>query len=472
MVRSNYCLVDSAANAAIRFASSETSSQVVDALAGGVSRRIVMIPLARALTVVLIGVALTGFSSGSQSQSAQTAADDAKAGSPRPIALPPQSARPVADAPAVSLSRGGPQRIGSVSGSHLPEHPKVEWTFPTEGDPGEPLLADGMVYVGDRRETLYAIRVTDGSLLWRTAGLGLVYFSPAKRGDAIFVASKNGLTAVARSDGKVLWNCKLAGNATESSPLIIKDRIIVGDSSGTISAVDFDGRVIWQHDVLEDQRERPRRARRSRPRTAASDGMVIFQPIFDQSRIVAIDLKAGRRRWSFQAKGWIYGEPTVTDDRVFFGTHDNRLYCLYKTRKTLLWSFPTKSRIEAGVAFRDGSIFCGSCDGRFYRVNAETGKQIWSYQTSDSNGASPAIYSAPLCTENAVYFGSYDGHLYCLQIDDGALKWRFKPVEGAEITGSPLTDGHRIVLPIRRRSKEQGENAIVVIGEDSRGGRS
>ncbi|MFI5455321.1 MAG: PQQ-binding-like beta-propeller repeat protein [Isosphaerales bacterium] len=431
-----------------------------------------MIQLARALTVGLIGVAITGFTWGYQLQSGLPAADDAKAKSPRPIALPPQSARPVAEAPAVSLSRGGPQRIGSVSGSHLPEHPRVEWTFPTEGDPGEPLLADGVVYVGDRRETLYAIRTTGGSILWRTAGLGLVYFSPAKRGDVIFVASKNGLTAVARSDGKVLWSCKLAGDATESSPLIIKDRIIVGDSSGTISAVDFDGRVIWQHDVLDDEREIPQRGRRSRPRTAASDGVVIFQPIFDQSRIVAIDLKAGRRRWSFQAKGGIYGEPTVTDDRVFFGTQDNQLYCLHKTRKTLLWSFPMKSRIEAGVAFQDGSIFCGSCDGRFYRVNAETGKQIWSYQTPESNGASSDIYSAPLCTEDAVYFGSFDGHLYCLQIDDGALKWRFKPVEGAEITGSPLTDGRRIVLPIRRSSKEHGQNAIVVIGEDPRRGRS
>lgn len=113
-----------------------------------------------------------------------------------------------------------------------------------------------------------------------------------------------------------------------------------------------------------------------------------------------IDFKAGRRRWSFQANGWIWGEPTVTEDRVFFGSQDKNVYCLDKRRKTLLWTFATKARIEAGVAFRDGSIFLGSCDGRFYRVNAQTGKEVWSYQTPISAGANTAIYWR-LCARSA-----------------------------------------------------------------------
>ena len=139
-------------------------------------------------------------------------------------------------------------------------------------------------------------------------------------------------------------------NATESSPLIVNDRIIVADYSGKVTAVDFDGKLhlaarhrggctpIPSRFRRESRRDRQETA--ARPRTAASDGTAIFLPIFDQSRIAVIDLKAGRRRWSFQAKGWIYGEPTVTDDRVFFGSQDNHLYCLDKRRKTLFWTFP------------------------------------------------------------------------------------------------------------------------------------
>jgi outer membrane protein assembly factor BamB len=265
------------------------------------------------------------------------------------------------------------------------------------------------------------------------------------------------------------------GNATESSPLVMSDRIIVAGRCGTVSAVTFDGLLIWQHDIVEDAPSAPlgfdaKRARSdleiARPVTAASDGTAIFQPIFDQSRIAVIDLKAGRRHWSFQATGWIYGEPTVTEDRVFFGSQDKRLYCLDKRRKSLLWSFPTKSQIEAGVAYRDGSVYVASCDGRFYRVSSETGKEVWSYRTPDSGAESRAIYSAPLCTEDAVYFGSFDGYLYCLKIQNGDLKWRMRAIEGSEITSSPLTDGRRIVVATRRSSKQQGQHAMVAISED------
>jgi outer membrane protein assembly factor BamB len=437
-----------------------------------------MIQSARAFAAVLVGMAVAGSSWGVLARSAPPAADDPHDARHTPAAAPPQTATPVGESPRVFLFRGGQERTGSISGSHLPEHPAVHWIVPLEGDPGEPLLADGVIYVGDRSETIYAIALTDGSIRWRARGLGFIYCAPAKRGDTVYVPS-HGLTALSQSDGRVLWSCELPGVPADASPLIVKDRIVVADDGGHVSAVGFDGKRIWQHDIAADEPPSSpgfegKRARlggtAARLRTAASDGIAVFQPIFDQSRLAVIDLKAGRRRWSFQAKGWIYGVPTVADDRVFFGSQDKHLYCLDKRKKTMLWSFPTQSRIEAGPGYRDGSVFFGSCDGRFYRVDAETGKEIWSYQTPGSPGASTAIYSAPLCTEDAVYFGSMDGYLYALRIVDGQLKWRIRPVEGSEITSSPLTDGRRIVLGIRRNSEKQGRHAIVVIGERERKG--
>ena len=349
------------------------------------------------------------------------------------------------------------------------------WTTRFSDYLGELLLADGVIYVGNRPGNLYAIKVTDGSILWRFPGGAQIFAAPAKRSGTIYFASRNGLTALSQDAGRVLWNCTSVGNATESSPLIVKDRIIVADYNGKISAVDFNGNPIWQHDIAEDEIASPpgfdaEKARISgtaaRPRTAASDDTAIFLPIFDQSRIAVIDLKAGRRRWSFQAKGSIYGEPTVTGDKVFFGSQDDHLYCLDKRRKTLLWSFAGKSRIEAGVAFQEGSVYFGSCDGRFYRINAETGNEVWTYRTPESARASTAIYSAPLCTEGSIYFGSFDGHLYCLKLDNGQLQWRIRPVENSEISGSPATDGKRIVVTTRQRSEKQGQHAVVLVGED------
>jgi outer membrane protein assembly factor BamB len=416
----------------------------------------VMIHPARASVAVLMA-AVTGFLWGWLLPCGLSAADDPKAGGPRPE---------------VTLFRGGPERTGSVSGTHLPEHPVVQWKTPLAGFPGDPLLADGVIYVGDFKGTFYAINATDGFILWRFQGADQIFTAPARRGDAVYFTSRNGLTALNRRHGNVLWTCGAAGNATGSSPLVVADRIVVAGDGGKVATVDFDGKPIWQYDIAADappgfDAERAKFAgAAARPRSAASDGTAIYQSVFDQSRIIVIDLKAGRRRWSFQAKGWIWGEPTVTDERVFFGSQDRNLYCLDKRRKTLYWAFPTKSRIEAGVAYRDGSVYFGSCDGRFYRVDAGTGKEVWNYQTPRAGGVVTAIYSAPLCTEDAVYFGSFDGYLYALRRDSGALKWRIRPVEGTHVTSSPLTDGRTLFVAIQRDTEKQGEHAIVAIGED------
>jgi outer membrane protein assembly factor BamB len=424
-----------------------------------IDRTMIMNHPARAFAAFLMGAAVTGFSWALLVPRGLSAADDPKAEVPKP---------------AVTLFRGGPERTGSVAGTHLPEHPALRWTARLAGFSGDPLLADGVIYVGDVNGTLYAIKAEDGRVLWQFKGIDQIFTAPARRGEAIYFTSRRGLTALSRADGGVLWRCGTVGNATGSSPLIVAERIIVAGDNGKVSAVDFDGKVIWQYDIAEDAPPSPPgldagqakfAGAAARPRRAASDGTAIFQSVFDQSRIVVIDLKAGRRRWSYQAKGWIWGEPTVTDDRVFFGSQDNRLYCLDKRRKTLLWTFPTKSRIEAGVAYRDGSVYFSSCDGRFYRVNAESGKEIWRYETPRSPGVITAIYSAPLCTEDAVYFGSFDEHLYALKRDTGELKWRFRPVEGSHITSSPLTDGRRIFLTTQRDAEKHGDHAIVAIGE-------
>ena len=428
-----------------------------------------MIHASRIFLILMTAAGIGPYRGGLESPTTQVTAGKQESRPARPAGAEPQ-ASPAIALPEVTLFRGGPRRTGSIAGRIALENPELLSFVPTDGDPGEALLVDGVVYVGDRKETIYAIKIADGTVLWRAPRVGFVYCSPARRGNTIFVTCQYGLKALSRADGKVLWHDGLSGDATESSPLIVNDRIIVGDTGGAITALSFDGEVIWKYSVTDDERgllspDEPKRVERARPRTAASDGTIVYQPVFDQSRLFAIDpTRAGRRRWAFEMKGWIYGVPALSEDKLFFGSQDKHLYCLDKARKSLLWNFPTNARIEAGVAYQRGSVFCAACDGGIYRVDAETGKEIWRYKTPASE-ASRAIYSAPVCTEDAVYFGSFDGYVYCLNIDSGQLRWRYCPVAGAEITGSPQTDGRRIALSIRRSRDRGGENGLVIIGD-------
>ena len=71
----------------------------------------------------------------------------------------------------------------------------------------------------------------------------------------------------------------------------------------------------------------------------------------------------------------------------------------------------------------------------------ETGKEKWRFYT-----AGP-VRLAPVAWRDRLYFGSDDGHLYCLNSSDGALQWKFRAVPS---TRKILGNGRLIsVWPVR-----------------------
>ena len=59
-----------------------------------------------------------------------------------------------------------------------------------------------------------------------------------------------------------------------------------------------------------------------------------------------------------------------------------------------------------------------------YALDQNTGKTLWSYTTGGKIDSSPSLW------KGRVIFGSADGHLYCLNSDNGELVWRFRGAEG------------------------------------------
>ena len=205
----------------------------------------------------------------------------------------------------------------------------------------------------------------------------------------------------------------------------------------------------------------------ARPMTMAGDGSILVVPIFDQSRVIAVDAATGKRRWSFQSGGWMRAEPTVAGDDVFVTSQDQSLYCLDKATGKVRWSFKTRGIVQAGVAVRGGSAYFGSCDGSFYRIDVATGKAVWSFETPRApDGRLLPIYSSPIVDAANVCFGSIDGAVYALDMADGTLRWRVCPVPGDEIVTSPCTDGRLIYLSVRPgHFNRSGVNALVGIGD-------
>lgn len=94
------------------------------------------------------------------------------------------------------------------------------------------------------------------------------------------------------------------------------------------------------------------------------------------------------------------------------------------------------------IAVGDFVFFGSSTDDSVYCVDASSGQEKWSYTT-----AGP-IRVAPSAANGNLFFGSDDGHAYCLRADDGTFVWRFRPAESPR---EILNDG-RLISPLPCRT--------------------
>jgi len=86
----------------------------------------------------------------------------------------------------------------------------------------------------------------------------------------------------------------------------------------------------------------------------------------------------------------------------------------------LRWTFKTKDMIKSSPAIGDGRVFIGSYDGHLYALDIKTGKEIWRFFCEDG------VESSPCLLEDVVYFGACDAHLYALEAKTGKLIWKYE----------------------------------------------
>jgi outer membrane protein assembly factor BamB len=89
----------------------------------------------------------------------------------------------------------------------------------------------------------------------------------------------------------------------------------------------------------------------------------------------------------------------------------------------------------------DRVVFGSSVDDTLRCLHVETGDEIWRYTTDGPIRLAPAIAG------DKVYFGSDDGHAYCLDLKDGMLVWKESPGRG----GRTLLNNDRLISywPVR-----------------------
>lgn len=90
-----------------------------------------------------------------------------------------------------------------------------------------------------------------------------------------------------------------------------------------------------------------------------------------------------------------------------------------------LWTFSAKDSIEGAVAIANGVVYLGSYDEHLYALDLATGAEKWKVKIGP-------IKAAPSVRDGKVYVGTVDGLFVCLDAANGGKAWDF--TSGGEIT--------------------------------------
>ncbi|MGA7731959.1 MAG: PQQ-binding-like beta-propeller repeat protein [Chloroflexia bacterium] len=129
----------------------------------------------------------------------------------------------------------------------------------------------------------------------------------------------------------------------------------------------------------------------------------------------------------------------------------------------LLWAWEglNKGRYGApksGPCFSPDGIFVGSDRGFLLSLTFD-GKERWRYPVRD---AQRGVHSTPAYNCGRVYFGAYDGYLYCLDAKSGELVWEVRP--GEWIGSSPALDREQDRVFVGIEYGKKGGRLVAVEG--------
>jgi outer membrane protein assembly factor BamB len=289
-----------------------------------------------------------------------------------------------------------------------------------------PVIGYGRLYFATNHGNLAAVNAETGKRAWIYRSGRCVAASPALGPNgsvyAVFMnkppcnrASHEGLTGkviqFAAGFGRIRWT-KTIG-PTESSPLLLGDRLYVGDWNGDVWALDAKtGRTIWR-----------RRVGGAIKGALASAGGRLYVGAYD-GKLYSFT-RGGKVVWRsasqkrIRGRGNFYSTPALAYGRIYIGSTDGKVYSYGATSGKLRWSHSTGGYVYASPAVWRGLVLAGSYSKHFYAFDAATGDVRWTFTANGPISGSATVIG------NVVYFATLKERTYALNARTGKQLWSF-----------------------------------------------
>jgi outer membrane protein assembly factor BamB len=131
-----------------------------------------------------------------------------------------------------------------------------------------------------------------------------------------------------------------------------------------------------------------------------------------------LNADTGKEIWRF-GTGHVMPAFAMDDDTIYSSCFDHKLYAMTLDGK-LKWTFTTQGKLGNNPEPHGKKVYFGSEDGHLYCLEKDTGRLVWKYATSSPVSALPYVH------KGRVFFGNFDGNFYALDKDTGQLAWKFQ----------------------------------------------
>nr|WP_133903282.1 PQQ-binding-like beta-propeller repeat protein [Actinophytocola oryzae] len=201
--------------------------------------------------------------------------------------------------------------------------------------------------------------------------------------------------------------------------------------------------------------------------TAADGDWATWQKDLVGSRYASAEHRVDARNVGRLKLKWVFAypktestlvrsEPAVVGDTIYFGGSDGKFYARDARTGGAKWEFDLSSVdtngfgvVWDGPAVSGGKVFFGDARGYFYALDARTGALRWSTRI-DSHPAA-TVTSSPIVYKGRVYVGvssgentagrdypccTFRGHLDALDVNTGAVDWRYYTVPQPQQVGT------------------------------------
>jgi outer membrane protein assembly factor BamB len=246
----------------------------------------------------------------------------------------------------------------------------------------------------------------------------------ARAGDGLLLAVATG------PSHRLRWSKRIG--ASETSPLIVGNRVYVGDAEGNVYCLrNLDGATLWTF-----------RAGGAVKGAVAYDRGRVFFGAYD-GRLYALRASDGKLLWRAQSNrdwfgrhGTFYSTPSVAYSRIYLGSTDGHVYSYGERSGKLRWAYDTRGYVYGSPAVWRGRVFVGSYDHTFYALDAATGALLWKYHADGPISGSPTV------VDGIVYFATVVHRTYGLDARTGKQVWTYPDGSFTPV----VTDGQKLYM--------------------------